>query len=230
MTFSRVDAPNIGLQRTSACGIAAEAGSFGGVIRRAMCVGMLLATGAAAPRSFAQVPTWAENREFDLNDVEMALTRPHAGFGRMSPDGRIDDPGFVYGYTVTVYGTGRVVRVDEPGDGTPQVVEQDLSRELIYGLLDRFVRVRFFDLPAEYHGGTTIGPWMPGLFKSPLIPPAHFHFRRARSYTDGSYLKLKLKIADHEKTVTAWEGEGPKDLEEIATAMEKVGKVRQVSK
>ena len=163
----------------------------------------------------------------------MAVTRPSAGFYQKSSDGRvIDDSSFFRGFTVIVYGDGCVVREDDSEKGpVPQVVEEDLSREVIYSLLDLFVRSRFFDLPSAYNGGVTIGPWMPYIFANNfVIPPPHFHFRRDHTVMDGTYLKLRLKIADHEKVITDWNGEGPRSLDEIATALEKVGKVRAVSK
>jgi len=213
---------NIGLQRASACGLAAEAGSFGGVV----AVGLFLFLVPGAKTSLAQVPIWAENREFDLKDVQMAVTRPSGGYRQMSSDGRVvDDSNFFRGFTVTVYGDGRVVREDDTEkEPAAQTIAQDLSREVIYRLLDKFVRARFFDLPAEYHGGATIGPWLPNLFKT---PPPRFHFRKAQSITDATYLKLRLKIADHEKVITDWSSEGPKELDDIAKALEEVGKARQ---
>jgi hypothetical protein len=218
---------NIGLQRTAHLRLAAaEAGSFGGVV----AVGMFLLLVAGAKTSLAQVPSWAENREFDVKDVQMAVSRPSGGFQQMSSDGRaIDDSNFFRGFTVTVYGGGRVVREDdtEKGPAAPQTITQELSREVIYQLLDKFVRARFFDLPAEYHGGAAIGGWLPNLFKT---PPPRFHFREPHRVTDSTYLKLRLKIADHEKVITDWSSEGPKELDEIARDLEEVGKVRQKPK
>ena len=221
---------NIGLQRTSRrWRAAAEAGSFGPTTGR---IATLLVVGAIAclsMRANGQVPAWAEEREFELKDVEMSLTRPSGGYTTLSADGKvIDASNYFQGFTVTVFGDGRVIRSDDTNNGPEtRTVERELPREAIYTLLDRFIRARFFDLPAEYNGGATIGPWLPRLFKN---PPAHFHLRKAHTVMDGTFVRLRLKVSDHEKVITDWNDEGPKELDGIATALEDVGGVHNRAK
>lgn len=152
--------------------------------------------------SWAQQPPWAADRVFNLDDVEIELFNP-ACFGNCPV------------YTVTIEGTGAISYSDDALRLMDQAgLKLRLEPEQVVELLDQLLALQFFDLPNEYDSGARAFVWPPGSGK--------FRITQRVTTMDSSFTEIRLRIAEHTKSVRMWSGYGPPKLLAVAKSIDEL--------
>lgn len=171
---------------------------------RAIAIPVLALLQSAA---VAQYPRWADDKVFNLSEVEVCLRYPPSG------------PSFP-GMEIRILGDGTIVRrIGADGQHDIREPAGSVDRREVFLLLERFLQLQFFELPAAYKGGATVVP----VPNNPLRPlPERFRISAHHVTMDATFIELTLRIGKHRKTVTSWDQEGPAQLQEIAVEVERL--------